>query len=183
MPGIRSIAGGVAAGGFGAAVMAAALQISAANAGEGAAVAPPPDTKFYRVENGKVDAATMRGWQVYHRTCYVCHGVDANGTDVAPSLVERVKNMSAVEFANLVLNRYRIVVPMDEASADDTTAWREAMIAEMQRHERGERGELIMPAWEESFRVRPHLMDLFGYLQARADGVLGTGEPELIPGE
>lgn len=183
MRGDRSLAGGVSAAGFGAAVIVAVLQIPGASAGDGATVAPPPDTKFYRVEDGKVDAATMRGWQVYHRTCYVCHGVDANGTDVAPSLVERVKNMSAVEFANLVLNRYRIVVPMDEASADDTTARREAMIAEMQRHERGESGELIMPAWEASFRVRPHLMDLFGYLQARADGVLGTGEPGLIPGE
>lgn len=183
MPGIRSFAGGVAAAGFAAAVMAAALRISAASAGDGATAAPPPDTKFYRVVDGKVDAATMRGWQVYHRTCYVCHGVDANGTDVGPSLVERVRNMSAVEFANLVLNRYRIVAPMDAASADDATAWREAMIAEMQQHERGERGDLVMPAWEESFRVRPHLMDLFGYLQARADGVLGTGEPELMPGE
>ncbi|MEZ5446313.1 MAG: c-type cytochrome [Gammaproteobacteria bacterium] len=183
MPGIRSFAGGVAAMGFGAAVVAAALQISAANAGDGAGVAPPPDAKFYRVEGGKVDAATMRGWQVYHRTCYVCHGVDANGTDVAPSLVERVKNMSAVEFANLVLNRYRIVMPMDEATAEGSSAWREAMIEEMRRHERGESGELIMPAWEQSFRVRPHLMDVFGYLQARADGVLGTGEPELIQGE
>lgn len=183
MPGIRSFAGGVADMGFGAAVVAGALQISAANAGDGATAAPPPDTKFYRVEGGKVDAATMRGWQVYHRTCYVCHGLDANGTDVAPSLVERVKNMSAVEFANLVLNRYRIVVPMDEAMAEGSSGWREAMIEEMQRHERGESGELIMPAWEQSFRVRPHLMDLFGYLQARADGVLGTGEPELIPGE
>lgn len=183
MPGIRSFAGGVAAAGFAAAVMAAALRISAASAGDGATAAPPPDTKFYRVVDGKVDAATMRGWQVYHRTCYVCHGVDANGTDVGPSLVERVRNMSAVEFANLVLNRYRIVAPMDASSADDTTAWREAMIAEMQQHERGERGDLVMPAWEESFRVRPHLMDLFGYLQARADGVLGTGEPELMPGE
>jgi mono/diheme cytochrome c family protein len=183
MPGFKLIAGGVGAVAFGAAVLATALQVSSASAGDGASAAPPADAKFYRVEGGKVDAATMRGWQVYHRTCYVCHGVDANGTDVAPSLVERVKNMSAVEFANLVLNRYRIVVPMDEATAEGSSAWREAMIEEMQRHERSERGELVMPAWEQSFRVRPHLMDLFGYLQARADGLLGTGEPELIPGE
>jgi hypothetical protein len=133
------------------------------------------------VVEGRVDAATMRGWQVFHQACYVCHGVDAVGTDVGPNLVERVKHMSATEFALKVLNRYRITMPMSEATAESMAAWREAMIAEMERHERGEHGRLVMPAWERNFRVRPHLIDIYAYLQARADGVLGTGEPELMP--
>jgi cytochrome c2 len=141
---------------------------------------PPLGTKFYTVKNGKVDENTRRGWEVFHRTCYVCHGIDAVGTKVAPDLTERVKNMSATEFTNIVLNRYRIVVPMDEVSVDNNIVWREAMIKEMERHERGEHGELVMPGWEKNFRVRPHLIDIFAYLQARSDGVLGTGEPQLI---
>ncbi|MFO1435292.1 MAG: hypothetical protein U1F34_02570 [Gammaproteobacteria bacterium] len=141
---------------------------------------PPLGTKFYTVKDGKVDENTKRGWEVFHRTCYVCHGIDAVGTKVAPDLTERVKNMSVTEFSNIVLNRYRIVVPMDEVSADNNLVWREAMIKEMERHERGEHGELMMPGWEKNFRVRPHLIDIFAYLQARADGVLDKGEPQLI---
>src|SRR3990172_1762600 len=159
-------------------VIACLLPLPISPAEQEASTAPPPDTKFYQVVDGKVDANTLRGWQVFHRTCYVCHGVGAVGTDVGPSLVDRVKNMPVTEFANKVLNRYRIVTPMDEATAESNLIWREAMIQEMLRHERGERGELMMPAWEKNFRVRPHLLDLYAYLQARADGALGPGEPE-----
>lgn len=142
---------------------------------------PPPGARFYQATDGKVDAGTRRGWEVFHRTCYVCHGVDATGTDIAPDLVKRVKGMSITEFSNLVLNRYRIVAPMNEAQADNNLIWREEMIRQMERHERSERGELVMPAWEKNFRVRPHLIDIFAYLQARSDGALGAGEPQLLP--
>lgn len=142
---------------------------------------PPPGSRFYQATDGKVDAGTRRGWEVFHRTCYVCHGVDATGTDIAPDLTKRVKGMTVTEFSNLVLNRYRIVAPMNAAQADNNVIWREQMIKEMERHERGQRGELMMPAWEKNFRVRPHLIDIFAYLQARSDGALGAGEPQLLP--
>ena len=155
--------------------------ISTLRAEDSSPKVPPPGTKFYKSENGKFDSGTLRGWQVFHSSCYVCHGVDALGTDVGPNLVERVKHMSITEFSNKVLNRYRIVMPMNEATADNNIAWREAMIQEMERHERSTRGELVMPAWKDNFRVRPHLVDLYAYLQARADGVLGPGEPVVMP--
>src|SRR5512138_2902903 len=45
---------------------------------------------------------------------------------------------------------------------------------------RRERGELIMPAWEADTSIRPHVLDLYAYLRARADGALQSGKPELL---
>ena len=36
-----------------------------------------------------------------------------------------------------------------------------------------------MPAWEADPKVNPHVLDLYAYLSARADGKLGPGEPKL----
>jgi mono/diheme cytochrome c family protein len=142
------------------------------------AAEPPPGS--YRITNGKVDRGTYLGWRVFHSTCYVCHGVDALGTDVAPNLTERVKSMTPREFATKVLTRYRITVPSTEAGADDQSAYREAIIEEVMRQERGKRGEIMMPAWEQDRRVNPHVLDLYAYLSARADGELGPGRPKMI---
>ena len=59
---------------------------------EEAAAEPVPGS--YHVVGDKVDRGTYLGWKVVHTACYGCHGVDALGTDVAPSLVERVKLLS-----------------------------------------------------------------------------------------
>jgi len=152
-------------------------------AAEEAAAQPSADTRFYSVVDGKVDSGTRRGWEVFNRVCYVCHGVDAVGTDIAPDLTKRVKGMTVTDFSNRVLNRYRIVAPMNDAQAETNVIQREKMIREMERHERGELGNLMMPAWEKDFRVRPHLIDLYAYLQARADGKLGPGEPKAMDEE
>ena len=133
----------------------------------------------YKVVRGKVDRGTYLGWKVFHTHCYGCHGVDALGTDVAPSLVERVKLLSPREFAIKVLTRYRIVVPSSEAG-DDQTAFREAIIEEVMKQERGKKGEILMPAWEAKTSVKPHVLDLYAYLSARADGALGPGRPKLL---
>lgn len=135
--------------------------------------------KYYEVKSGRVDPGTYRGWRLFHSNCYGCHGVDGTGTDVAPNLVERVKALSASDFTVKVLTRYRIVVPASEASGDDQTATRQAIVEEVLKQERGKRGEILMPAWESNSRVKPHLLDLYGYLKARADGVLGPGRPKL----
>jgi hypothetical protein len=144
---------------------------------EAAAVEPTPGS--YQVVGNKVDAGTYRGWKVFHTTCYSCHGVDALGTDVAPSLVERVKLLSPREFTFKVLTRYRIVVPSSE-TGDDQTAIRDAIIEEVQKQERGKRGEILMPPWEANTRVKPHVLDLYAYLSARSDGALGPGRPKLL---
>ena len=133
----------------------------------------------YRVVQGKVDRGTYTGWRLFHTTCYGCHGVGAVGTDLAPNLVERVKTLTPRAFATKVLTSYRIVLPPNDATTEDRSAVREAMIEEVMRRERGARGQLVMPAWEADPKVKPHVLDLFAYLSARADGKLGPGKPKL----
>jgi mono/diheme cytochrome c family protein len=140
-------------------------------------VAWADDAKPYRIVDGKVDDATYRGWRAYHSSCHTCHGVDAVGTNIAPSLVDRVARMSARQFTNKVLTSYRITLPAGEATGDDPTAVRSAIVDEVLRRERG---ELVMPAWEGDTKVRPHVLDLYAYLRARADGALGPGKPQRI---
>jgi hypothetical protein len=139
---------------------------------------PPPGD--YRVIDGKVDRGTYTGWRLFHTTCYGCHGVGGGGTDIAPNLVERVKGLTLRGFATKVLTSYRITVPAVEGSADDRTATREAMLEEVMRQERSARGQVIMPAWESNTEVKPHVLDLFAYLTARADGKIGPGRPGLL---
>ncbi|MDH3282209.1 MAG: hypothetical protein OEQ18_13920 [Gammaproteobacteria bacterium] len=129
----------------------------------------------YNVVEGKVDRSTFLGWRVFHSTCYICHGVDATGTSVAPDLVARVKDLSASEFANAVLVRYRVTLNSGEALGDDRTAVRAGFLELVMKKERG---ELMMPGWDKDPNVKPHVMDIYGYLRARADGVLGPGRPE-----
>jgi mono/diheme cytochrome c family protein len=157
--------------------MAAALLAGALPLLASAADPPAAAEKPYRIVNGRVDEATYRGWQVYHSTCYACHGVDAVGTQVAPSLIERLKTLSPKDFTVKVLTSYRIVLDAGSAGADDPTAVREAIVAEVLRRERG---ELLMPAWEGNPKVHPHLLDLYAYLKARSDGALGPGKPKRL---
>ena len=132
----------------------------------------------YRVVDGKVDESTFVGWRAYHSTCHGCHGVDATGTSVAPNLVVAVGSMTSREFSTKVLTRYRIVIGFDDIAGDDQTALRAAIMEQVMRRESG---ELIMPAWGDNPNIQPHVLDLYAYLRARADGALGTGRPEQIP--
>ncbi|HIP69608.1 MAG TPA: hypothetical protein EYH06_13645 [Chromatiales bacterium] len=131
----------------------------------------------YQIVDGKVDQKTYIGWRVFHSACHGCHGEDATGTSVAPNLVERISDMQAKDFVETVLERYRIVMPSAEMRGDDSTALRQAFVEQVLKHERG---ELVMPTWRMDPNVKPHVMDIYGYLKARADGALGTGRPERI---
>ena len=44
-----------------------------------------------------------------------------------------------------------------------------------------EAAEAAKPAWEKDPNVKPHVMDLYAYLRARSDGVLGPERPEQMP--
>ncbi len=132
--------------------------------------APP-----YSVEEGAVDDSTFLGWRVFHSTCHGCHGVDALGTVVAPNLVERVTRLSSRDFSVKVLSRYRITTSAQAAGSDDRTELREAFLEQVLRRERG---DVLMPAWEQDANVKPHVLDIYAYLRARADGVLGPGRPQ-----
>lgn len=127
----------------------------------------------YRVENGRVDAGTFSGWRIFHTSCHGCHGVGGTGTDMAPNLVERIKTMTPRGFATKVLTSYRIV----GVGPDERAAEREALLEEVLRRERTARGQVVMPAWEADAEVPPHVLDLYAYLNARADGALGPGRP------
>ena len=142
--------------------------------------APTPGD--YRVVNGRVDAGTYAGWRAFHSTCYACHGVGGTGTANAPNLVERIGGMTPRAFAAKVLASYRIVAPADGPPADNGAATPDTMLEQIMRRERGAGGRVIMPAWEGDARVDPHVLDLYAYLSARADGKIGAGEPRRMTG-
>src|SRR3989304_6694828 len=136
---------------------------------------------YYRVIEGKVDARTFMGWRVFHMNCHSCHGIDAVGTVLAPDLVERLKTMGPDTFAVKVLKRYRITLGMNQATSETESATRNVIIEEMMRQQRGAEGEIVMPGWEEfNPGIRAHILDLYAYLKARADGALKPGRPEPI---
>lgn len=140
---------------------------------------PDPVPGDYRVVEGKVDAGTYTGWRLFHTTCYGCHGVGGGGTDVAPNLVERVKTLTPRAFVTKVLTSYRIVLPVSESNDADRAAALDALLEEVMRRDRSVRGQITMPAWEANPTVNAHVLDLFAYLTARADGKLGPGKPLL----
>lgn len=133
------------------------------------------DALPYSVENGVVDESTYLGWRIFHSSCHGCHGIDATGTSVAPDLTERVKKLSSRDFSVKVLSRYRITMSAEAAAADDRSELREAFLEQVLRRERG---DVLMPAWDRDLNVRPHVLDIYAYLRARADGALGRGRPQ-----
>lgn len=134
----------------------------------------------YRVVGGQVDRGTFNGWRVFHTACHGCHGVGGVGTDLAPNLVERIPALTPRGFATKVLTSYRIVRLLPDGGAEDRTAEREALVEEILRRERTARGQIVMPAWEGDSKVPPHVLDLYAYLSARADGAIGPGKPKLL---
>jgi hypothetical protein len=139
----------------------------------------------YRIVNGQVDPGTYVGWKLFHSTCYGCHGVDAIGTDLAPNLLKRVQNMTPRAFVTKVLTSYRIVLPdTDAPSPDATGSYRDRnldrTIEDILRRDRQSEIRVVMPAWGGDSSVTPHVLDLFSYLTARADGKLAPGKPVLM---
>jgi mono/diheme cytochrome c family protein len=112
------------------------------------------------------------GWRVYDDRCAACHGVDAQGPARVPDLLDRVREMGSRRFVNLVLTRYDWSMPAAETGGED--AARQALVEDiLQRHE----AAIAMPAWQGEPSVNAHILDLYAYLSARADGVQGPGRP------
>lgn len=137
----------------------------------------------YRVVDGKVDRNTFAGWRTYHSGCHICHGQGAIGTDIAPSLLSRMQSMTAREFAERVLVRYRLGAQIEGASVEERARAREEIIAEVTAKKRGTKGRISMPAWESDAEINAHILDLYGYLSARADGMIGAQRPEILKDE
>jgi mono/diheme cytochrome c family protein len=107
------------------------------------------------------------GWRIYQQRCAGCHGAAADGQEAAPSLLVRLRDVGPQRFVDLVLRRYeRDALPIGAGSPRDT------VVDEVVQRKRG---ELSMPAWQNEPVVVAHVMDLYAYLSARADGRLGPG--------
>ncbi|MBI1732160.1 MAG: c-type cytochrome [Gammaproteobacteria bacterium] len=135
-----------------------------------------PD-QAYLIVDGKVDRVTYTGWQVFNENCARCHGVNASGTDAAPDLTERINRISPDQFRVLVLNRYFVTLPLDEAVTEASRGTRQAI----QESAEKSHPAVDMPRWRDNPDVRNHIRELYAYLTARGDGVLPPGVPDLLP--
>jgi mono/diheme cytochrome c family protein len=109
--------------------------------------------KPYVVENGKVGPKVYNGYRRYGESCLRCHGPDGAGSSYAPSLVDSLKSMTEQQFDEVVINGKQDV---NQAS------------------------DKVMPAFGTVEDVVLYLNDIYAYLKARSDGVLGRGRPTRI---
>jgi mono/diheme cytochrome c family protein len=109
--------------------------------------------KPYTVENGKIDKKTYNGWRRYTESCLRCHGPDGAGSSYAPDLVDSVRRLTQDQFNEIVVN----------GKTEVNTA-----------------SQNVMPAFGTVEDVMDYLDDIWAYLKARADGVLGRGRPPRI---
>lgn len=112
------------------------------------------------------------GWRVFQERCASCHGAEATGTINAPDLLPRVRDMGSRRFVGLVLQRYDWNLPPDQASSPSAARENQIEVV-MQRKE----APLTMPAWHGEPVVHAHILDLYAYLAARAEGTQGPGRP------
>ena len=123
-------------------------------------------------ELAKPPGSVYTGWRVFQDKCASCHGPAAAGTDKAPNLLLRTREMGANQFVSVVLKRYDWGLPA--ARTGGNTATMDSLVeAIVQRQE----GALTMRAWEGEPTVTAHIVDLYAYLSARAQGAQGAGRP------
>lgn len=115
------------------------------------------------------------GWRVFQDKCAGCHGPAATGTARAPDLLPRVRDMGPRRFVSLVLTRYDW--PVSTAQASRHSAALDALVEQIVQREDG---VLTMPAWQGEPRVNAHIVDVYAYLSARADGTQGPGRPNPL---
>lgn len=113
------------------------------------------------------------GWRVFQDKCAGCHGPDAQGSERAPALLSRVRSLGPRAFVSRVLTRYEWEVRTPGPAGRDEAALQALVDEVMARRQ----GTLTMPAWQTEPRVNAHIMDLYAYLSARAEGALGPGRP------
>jgi methanol metabolism-related c-type cytochrome len=117
--------------------------------------ADPSGNPTYLVDAaGKVDWYTWRGYKKYMANCMQCHGPDGLGSSFAPNLTDQLQQLSYYDFAGIVVSG--------------------------QQNKWSASGNSIMPAWGEDPNVMCSMDAIYIYLRARADGVVGRGEPKRI---
>ncbi len=112
------------------------------------------------------------GWRVYQGKCSSCHGSAATGGEQAPDLLPIVRSLNLQQFAAIVLKRYDLASGVSRKSQEKTTV--ETRIDEIMR---GNEPPIEMPTWQGEPAVNAHILDLYTYLSARAEGRIGIGRP------
>ena len=112
------------------------------------------EDKPYTVVDGKVDFGTYDGYRRYEAYCLRCHGPDGAGSSYAPALAESLKSLSYEQFLETVVYGRKNVSASQQS---------------------------VMPAFGEAIDVMENIDDIYSYLTARADGVIGRGRPERLP--
>lgn len=119
-------------------------------------VEPDWEEKPYDYVDGKVDFGTYNGFRRYHSSCHVCHGPDGLGSTYAPPLIESIPRIGYEGYLEAVVNGIENVSTSEQS---------------------------VMPSFGEDPNVMNYVDDIYSYLKARADGVIGRGRPERLPKE
>ena len=92
----------------------------------------------------KIDKFLLNGYRAFSQ-CQVCHGIDGNGSTVAPSLLAKLKKDITYDiFVDRVTNGFQ-----------------------------GQVG--VMPPWGHNPNIMKKMNNLYAYLKARSDGVIPAG--------
>ena len=115
--------------------------------------------------------AVYAGWRVFQGNCASCHGPDATG-GAGPDLLPRVRGLGLQQFVDVLLTRYEWATPPAQPtrSSPERDAWIDDVV---QRR----KGALVVPASQGEPRLQAHVVDLYVWLSARADGTQGPGRP------
>ncbi len=121
---------------------------------EAADTAEAWEDKPYTVVDGKVDFGTYDGYRRYEAYCLRCHGPDGAGSSYAPALAESLKTLSYEQFLETVVYGRKNVSASQQS---------------------------VMPAFGEAMDVMENIDDIYSYLKAGVDGLIGRGRPERLP--
>ena len=111
----------------------------------------PDGSPTYDVKDGSVDWSTFSGYRRYNSECIVCHGPDGAGSTYAPDLTNSLKSMDYGTFLQVVASG---------------------------KNDNSGGTQFVMPALGDNKNVMCYVNDIYVYLKARADGVVGRGRPE-----
>jgi len=112
------------------------------------------EDKPYQYVDGKVDFGTYNGFRRYHSSCHVCHGPDGLGSTYAPPLIESIPHIGYEGYLEAIVNGIKNVSTAEQS---------------------------VMPSFGEDPNVMNYVDDIYAYLKARSDGVIGRGRPDRLP--
>lgn len=89
-----------------AAATEAAPKVAAQSSGGASGAKPYADHVQCEGKDCKIDLFLTKGFRAFSQ-CQVCHGLDANGSSFAPSLVEKMQEIDHARFVDVVTNGYK----------------------------------------------------------------------------